>query len=195
MPRRVGSDAGGERAPSRWSAVLPHAHLKLGGMVGALVNLPLAPLLSVGGRQSIAGGGPAGQVDVSGPGRGAAGGSGAQASGLSGVQVPQGQPAVAPIERVVSGVPRFLCGSVEWLKQGTASGRLLASVPRSPSEATMLGHCSSTAASGPLVVKPFASGGALLQLGSFQRGFLDFTRIMAKVISYESPCGAALPNV
>ncbi|KAG1671987.1 hypothetical protein FOA52_013360 [Chlamydomonas sp. UWO 241] len=42
------------------------------------------------------------------------------------------------------------------------------------------GHSSGLVARQNAVARPFASGGALLQLGGFQRSFLDFTRVLAK---------------
>ena len=65
------------------------------------------------------------------------------------------------VARLGSGVPQLLRGSVEWLRsQGGSCGKLTGD---------------------RVSLRPFASGGALLQLGSFQGHFLDFTRIMAKV--------------
>ena len=162
---RIAAD---EKTPSRWSAVLPHAHLKLGGMVGALVSVPLVPLFD---------------------GTGWGNGRGCQQQPEGGREAEDGSLlaraptaasdtlASAVSEKAESAVvPRgFLRGSVEWLRQGTASRRLLAAPPRSPSTASFL------SGGGAPFVKPFASGGALLQLGSFQRGCLDFTRILAKV--------------
>ena len=94
------------------------------------------------------------------------GGSAAPAApSLGGVTSPRS------LERAGSLVPQMLRGSVEWLMQSGPGQRLAA-------EGASL--------------RPFASGGMLLQLGSFQRNLLDFTRVMAKVWTCFGTCGRAL---